>query len=84
MVESLLSIKRRSQTFYQPVNTYSGKNAIFEIEVNMIFGDFVVWLTNERRLALFPAGAIASVPHHFRPPQAGLEPTQNLSSGMEL
>ena len=50
----------------------------------MIFGDFVVWLTIERRLALFPAGAIASDPHHFRPPQAGPEPTQKLSSGMEL
>ena len=64
IVDSLLST-RRSQTFYQPINTYFGKNAIFEIEVSIILGDFVVWLTNERRLALFLAGAIASDPHHF-------------------
>ena len=25
---------------------------------------FVVWLTNEKRLALFPTGTIARDPHH--------------------
>ena len=29
---------------------------------------FVVWLTNERRLALFPAGTIVRDPHHRESP----------------
>ena len=29
---------------------------------------FVVWLTDERRLALFPAGAILRDPHHRESP----------------
>ena len=29
---------------------------------------FVVWLINERRLALSPARAITRVPHHRKPP----------------
>ena len=45
---------------------------------------FVVWLTDERRLALFPAGTIVRDPHHCESPtcQAGFEPAQNLSSGL--
>ena len=47
---------------------------------------FVVWLTDERRLALFPAGTIVGDPHPspsriFDKPRAGFEPAQNLSSG---
>ena len=30
--------------------------------------DFVVWLTDERRLALFPAGTIARDPHNCESP----------------
>ena len=30
----------------------------------MIVNCFVVWLTDERRLALFPAGTIVRGPHH--------------------
>ena len=29
---------------------------------------FVVWLINERCIALFPAGAIVGEPHHCEPP----------------
>ena len=29
---------------------------------------FVVWLTDERRLALFPAGTIVRDPHHLESP----------------
>ena len=29
---------------------------------------FVVWLTNERRLALFPSRTIVRDPHHHEPP----------------
>ena len=45
---------------------------------------FVVWLTNERRLVLFPAGTIVRDPHHRESPtrRAGFEPAQNLSSGL--
>ena len=45
---------------------------------------FVLWLTDERRLALFPAGTIVRDPHHRESPtrQAGFEPAQNLSSGL--
>ena len=44
---------------------------------------FVVWLTDERCLALLPAGTIVRDPHHLQSdmPQAGFEPAQNLSSG---
>ena len=44
---------------------------------------FVVWLTDERRLALFSAGTIARDPHHRESParrEHGLN--QNLSSGL--
>ena len=30
----------------------------------MMMSFFVVWLTDERRLALFPAGTIVRDPHH--------------------
>ena len=45
---------------------------------------FVVWLTDERRLALFPAGTIVRDPHHYesKTRRAGFEPAQNLSSGL--
>ena len=45
---------------------------------------FVVWLTDERCLALFPAGTIVRDPHHRESPtrRAGFEPAQNLSSGL--
>ena len=44
---------------------------------------FVVWSTDERRLALFPARTIVRDPHHREYParRAGFEPAQNLSSG---
>ena len=43
----------------------------------------MVWLTDERRLALFLAGTIVRDPHHRESltRQAGFEPAQNLSSG---
>ena len=45
---------------------------------------FVAWLTDERRLALFPAGTIVKDPHHRESltRRAGFEPAQNLSSGL--
>ena len=45
---------------------------------------FVVWLTDERRLALFPTGTIIRDPHRreSHTPRAGFEPAQSLSSGL--
>ena len=46
---------------------------------------FVVWLTDERRLALFSAGPIVRDPHHRESPtrrEQGLNLPQNLSSGL--
>ena len=43
----------------------------------------MVWLTDERGLALFPAGTIVRDPHHCespKTPRAGFEPAHNLSS----
>ena len=34
----------------------------------MMMNFFVVWLTDERRLALFPAGTIVRDPHHRESP----------------
>ena len=34
----------------------------------MMMNCFVVWLTDERRLALFPAATIVRDPHHFKSP----------------
>ena len=34
----------------------------------MMMNCFVVWLTDERRLALFPAGTIVRDPHHRESP----------------
>ena len=34
----------------------------------MMMNCFVVWLTDERRLALFPAGTIVRDPHHHESP----------------
>ena len=34
----------------------------------MMMNCFVVWLTDERRLALFPAGTIVRDPHHLESP----------------
>ena len=50
----------------------------------MMMNCFAVWLTDERRLALFPAGTIVRDPHHRESPtrRAGFEPAQNLSSGL--
>ena len=44
----------------------------------------VVWLTDERRLALFPAGTNVRDLHHCesKTRQAGFESAQNLSSGL--
>ena len=41
-------------------------------------------LTDERLLALFPAGTIVRDPHYHESltTQAGFEPVQNLSSGL--
>ena len=51
----------------------------------MMMNCFVVWLTDEIRLALFPDGTIFRDPHHLesptRTPRAGFEPAQNLRSG---
>ena len=46
---------------------------------------FLVWLTNERRLALLPARTIVRDPHHLQYDtlRAGFEPAQNLSSDFE-
>ena len=41
---------------------------------------FLVWLTDERRLALFPSGTIVRVPHHRESPTCR-EQDLNLSSG---
>ena len=46
---------------------------------------FVVCLTDERRLALCPAGSIVRDPHHHESPtsrEQGFEPAQDLSSGL--
>ena len=34
----------------------------------MMMNCFVIWLTNQRRLVLFPAGTIARDPHHRESP----------------
>ena len=34
----------------------------------MMMNCFMVWLTDERRLALFPAGTTVSDPHHRESP----------------
>ena len=50
----------------------------------MMMNCFVVWLTDERCLALFPARSITTDPHPLRisdTPRAGFELAQNLSSG---
>ena len=36
----------------------------------MMYIVFVVWLTNERRLSLFPGGTIVRDPHHRKSPTA--------------
>ena len=41
-------------------------------------------VTDERRLALFPAGSIVRDPQIFDTPQTGFEPAQNLSSGLTM
>ena len=43
----------------------------------MMMHGFVVWLTDERRLALFPAGIIVRDPHHRESP-ASREQGSNL------
>ena len=52
----------------------------------MTMNCFVVWLTDERRLALFSARTIIRDPHHRESPthreQGLFEPAQNLSSGL--
>ena len=35
----------------------------------MMMNGFVVWLTNEQRLVLFPAGTIIRDPHHRESPK---------------
>ena len=43
------------------------------------------WLTDKKRLAIFPAGPIARDPHRGKisdTPPAGSESAQNLSSGL--
>ena len=46
---------------------------------------FAVWLTNKRRLALFPTGTIIRDSHRRESdtPQPGFEPAQNRSSGFD-
>ena len=46
----------------------------YDDDMMMMMNGFVVWLTNEQRLVLFPAGTI------IRDPQD--EPAQKLSSGL--
>ena len=49
-------------------------------ELNSIF--FVVWLTDERHLALVPAGTIVREPSRVSDtPRTGFKPAQSLSSG---
>ena len=51
----------------------------------MIIIVFVVCLTDERQLALYPAGSIARDPDHHKSPTSrkqGFEHAQNLSSGI--
>ena len=54
----------------------------------LVYGDdellVWLWLTDERRLALFPAGTIVRDLHHRESPtrRAGFEPAQNLSLGL--
>ena len=60
------------------LNTYLIYNLyIFIYELNC----FVVWLTDERRLALFSAGTIARDPHHRESPTSR-EQDLNLRSGL--
>ena len=44
---------------------------------------FVVWLTDERHLVVFPAGIIVRYPHHRESPRAGFEPAQNMNSALD-
>ena len=47
----------------------------------MMMNYFVVWFTDERRSALFPAGALVRDPHHFEPPtrrEQGLDLSSSL------
>ena len=48
----------------------------------MMMNCFSSRLTDERRLALFPAGITVRDPHHGDTLREGLEPAQNLSSGL--
>ena len=58
------------------------KNIVWH-NVMLVMNCFVVWLNDEKRLALFLAGTIVRDTHYCEsPPQAGLELAQNLSSGL--
>ena len=54
--------------------------------IMMVMNCFMVWLTDERHLILFPAGSIARDPHHRRFPtsreQGLIELAENVSSGL--
>ena len=66
------------QKVWVVLETVAGKHWL------MIMNCFVVWLTEERRLALFPAGTIVrSLQSRISDTTlAGFEPAQNLSSGL--
>ena len=40
----------------------------YDDDMMMMMNGFVVWLTNEQRLVLFPAGTIIRDPHHRESP----------------
>ena len=41
---------------------------VFLMMMMMMMNCFIVWLIEERRLALFPAGSIVRDPHHSKSP----------------
>ena len=56
---------------------YVPHNILMMMMIMMMMHVFVVWLTDERRLALFPAGIIVRDPHHRESP-ASREQGSNL------
>ena len=49
------------------------KNICMMMMIMMMMNCFVVWLTDERRLALFPAGNIVRYPHNRESPTRRLQ-----------
>ena len=53
-----------SWDFWQIAIVFLAKGMMMKMMMMMMMNCFVVWLTEERRLALFPAGIIVRDPHH--------------------